>query len=110
MASSTSSGLARPILRLKRSTDSVRTWLIFTQDFFGRAAASSSSVRGNPARCGWLVSAIAITVPDRWLKTSLLQDEHRALTGLLVSLGRVEVGPINLASQYLGHSEISVAR
>ncbi len=64
MASSTSAGLARPIFRLNRSTDSVRIWLIFTQDFFGRFAASSSSVRGNPARCGWLVSAIAITVPD----------------------------------------------
>ena len=27
----------------------------------------------------------------------------------LVSLGRVEIGPKNIASQYLGHAEISVA-
>ena len=60
MASSTSSGLARPIFRLNRSTDRVRIWLIFTQDFFGRFAASSSSVRGNPARGGWRVSPTAI--------------------------------------------------
>ena len=45
MASSTSSGLARPIFRLNRSTDSVRIWLIFTRNF-SRFAASSSSVRG----------------------------------------------------------------
>jgi hypothetical protein len=45
MASSTASGLARPISRLNRSTDSVGIRLIFNQDFFGRFAASSSSVR-----------------------------------------------------------------
>src|SRR6266536_5198094 len=50
MASSTSCSLARPILPLKRSTDSVRTWLIFSLDFSGSFAASNSSVRGNAAQ------------------------------------------------------------
>src|SRR5207237_9835492 len=36
-------------------------------------------------------------------------DEHRALTGLLVSFRRIEIGPKNIPSQYLGHTEISVA-
>ena len=43
----------------------VKAVVIFTQNFFGRVASSSSSVRGKPARYGWLVSAIAITVPER---------------------------------------------
>jgi hypothetical protein len=35
-----------------------------------------SSVSGNPARCGWLVSATAITVADRSLKVLVAQDQH----------------------------------
>ena len=106
MASSTSAGLARPIFRLNCSTDSVRIWLIFTQDFLGRFAASSSSVRGNPARCGWLVSAIAITVPERWLKMSLLNTIPGVGRPARVP-GSVENCRINVASQYLGDAEIS---
>ncbi len=32
--------------------------------FSGKLASVSSNVRGNPARWGWQVSAMAITVPD----------------------------------------------
>jgi hypothetical protein len=32
--------------------ESVRIWLIFAQDFFGSSVSESSSVSGNPARCG----------------------------------------------------------
>ena len=56
----------RPI----RSVASVRIWLILIHERFGNALALDSSVNGNPARGGWLVSAIAITVPDRSLNTS----------------------------------------
>lgn len=69
---SSSSGETRPILLPILSTDSVRTWLIFTHDCLGSLTEVSSSVRGNPAACGWPVIAIAITVPDRALKTSSL--------------------------------------
>ena len=37
-----------------RSVESVRIWLIFTQDRFGNFAVVSSSVSGNPARGSWL--------------------------------------------------------
>jgi len=43
------------------------------EDPFDRFADSSSSDSGKPARCAWLVTAIAITVPDRWLKTLCLR-------------------------------------
>ncbi len=68
-----SSSEARPSLRPIRSTESVRIWLIFTHDRLGRLAAMSSRVSGNPARGSWLVSATAITVPERSLKTLLLR-------------------------------------
>src|SRR5207244_11183217 len=55
-----------------RCTDRVRTWLILTQDLFGSLTLVSSQVSGNPACWGWLVIAIAITVPDRALNTSSL--------------------------------------
>jgi hypothetical protein len=51
----------------------VRIWLIFTHDRLGSLTLLSSRVRGNLARCGWLVMAIAITVPDRALNTSSLR-------------------------------------
>jgi hypothetical protein len=50
-----------------------RSDLIFTQERFGKRGVVSSSVSGKPARGGWLVSATAITVPDRSLKTSWLK-------------------------------------
>src|SRR2546421_9871503 len=58
--------------RPSRSTARVRIWLIFTQERLGSRAERSSRVRGKPARCGWLVSAAAMTVPDRALNTSWL--------------------------------------
>jgi hypothetical protein len=54
----------------KRSAASTRIWLIFTHDCFGSLADFNSNVSGNRARCGWLVMATAITVPDRSLNTS----------------------------------------
>jgi hypothetical protein len=66
------SGEIRPIFSSRRKTDKVRTRLILTQDFFGKSPLSSSSVRGYPARCGWPVIAMAITVPECSLKTSWL--------------------------------------
>ena len=57
-----SSGDARPRRFPIRSLASVRIWLIFTQERFGKREVVSSSVSGKPARCGWLVSATAITV------------------------------------------------
>jgi hypothetical protein len=65
IALSTCSDLARPIFRLDRWTESVRIWLIFSQDCFGKFASVDSKVSGNPAHWGWLVSAMAITVPER---------------------------------------------
>jgi hypothetical protein len=53
-----------------RSTASVRTWLISIQDAFGSRVRESSSVSRKPARGGWMVSATAMTVPERSLKTS----------------------------------------
>lgn len=43
---------------------------------------------GKPARCGWLVNAIAITVPDRSLKTSWLSTS----TGRRPACSRPRVG------------------
>ncbi len=65
IALSTCSDLACPIFRLNRWTERVGIWLTFTQDCFGKFASVSSKVRGNPARCSWLVSAMAMTVPER---------------------------------------------
>ena len=67
---SISSGDARPSRRPMRFTESVRIWLILTQDRLGSLAAVNSSVSGNRARGSWLVSARAMTVPDRSLNTS----------------------------------------
>jgi hypothetical protein len=58
-----------PIFLVSLFTDSVRIWLILTHDFFGSLTFSSSRVSGNAARCGWLVNATAMTVPERSLKT-----------------------------------------
>ncbi len=68
--SSNSSGEASVIFLPMRSTARVRIWLILTLDLLGRAGDASSRVRGNPARCSWLVMAKAMTVPVRALKTS----------------------------------------
>lgn len=65
-----SSGVALPERLSMRPMASVRIWLIFAHDRFGRAFAFNSGVNGNSARCGWLVSATAITVPERSLNTS----------------------------------------
>jgi len=65
--------VARPIFLPGRSVDRVRTWLIFTHERFpSPSCEGSSSINGNPARCSWLVMAMAMTVPDRSLKTSRL--------------------------------------
>src|SRR5207249_8452021 len=69
----TSSGVARPSRGPMRSTASVRIWLTFTQAGFGRRVDRKGTVSGKPARCGWLVMATAITVPERSLKTSWLR-------------------------------------
>src|SRR5438874_1676703 len=63
MSQSSSSGETRPIFLPMRSTESVRIWLIFTHEGLGRFSLVNSSVRGKPARCGWLVIASAMTVP-----------------------------------------------
>ena len=47
------------------STESVRISLTFTQDLLGRFRMAISKVNGKPERCGWVVRAIAMTVPDR---------------------------------------------
>lgn len=65
-----SSGAALAMRLPFRSTDSVRTWLILSQGFFGKPFDSSSSVSGKPARCAWPVMAMAMTVPERSLKIS----------------------------------------
>jgi hypothetical protein len=54
----------------KRSCERVRIWLILTDVFLGRAEEESGRVSGKPAFCGWLVSATAMTTPDRSLNTS----------------------------------------
>jgi hypothetical protein len=51
-------------------TESVRTWLILSQDRLGKPGSVISRFKGKPARWGWLVIAIAMTVPDRSLNTS----------------------------------------
>ena len=63
-------------------------WEIFTHDALGSAAGGRARVNGNPALCGWLVMAIAITVSDLLLNTSWLRirtgrspDCSRPLTG-----------------------------
>ena len=68
----TSSTEERAILRPILAVESVRIWLILIHDLFGSPGAELSSVRGNPARGSWLVSATAMTVPERSLKTSSL--------------------------------------
>ncbi len=73
MTSSSSSGARRPKRRPSRSVESVRIWLILTQERLGSFVDWISSVSGKPA-LGWrLVMATAITVPDRSLNTSSLR-------------------------------------
>jgi hypothetical protein len=57
----------------RRSTEIVRICEIFTHEGFGIMAAGSAIVNGNPARCAWLVIAIAITVSDFLLNRSWLR-------------------------------------
>src|SRR5437763_1508147 len=71
-----SSGEMRAMRRPSRSTASVRIWLIFTHERLGNRTDLTSRVRGKPARCGWLVMAAAMTVPDRALKTSWLKTSQ----------------------------------
>jgi hypothetical protein len=63
------SGRTRLILRPIPSTDRVLIWLIHPRPF-GKFFKSRSRVKGNPARCGWLLSTTAMTVPERSLKMS----------------------------------------
>ena len=56
---SISSADTRSSRRPMRSMDSVRIWLILTQDRFGSFPVVSSSVSGNWARGSWLVRATA---------------------------------------------------
>ena len=58
--------MRRPI----RSAAIVRIWLLFTDERFGRFTPADSSLRENPACCGWLVRATAMAVPGRALTTS----------------------------------------
>ena len=80
LLSSASEG--RAIFRPIRSVESVRIWLILIHDLFGRPVAVLSSVGGNPARGSWLVSATAMTVPERSLK------HPRSARGLAVMSAR----------------------
>src|SRR6266496_1465608 len=66
-------GCSLPIRLPIRPMESVRIWLIFTQDRLGKAVAPSSRVSGKPARWGWFVIGTAITVPERSLKMSWLR-------------------------------------
>src|SRR5213593_4279743 len=68
-----SSGETRPSFLPRRRVDNVRIWLIFTQAGFPTFTDSSSKTRGNPARWGWLVNAMAMTVPECSLNTSALR-------------------------------------
>jgi hypothetical protein len=73
MTCSTSSGGRRPRRLPRRSVDRVRIWPTLTQDRFGRRAEVISTVSGKPAAGSWLVTATAITVPERSLNTSSLR-------------------------------------
>ena len=48
--------------------------------------------------------AMAITVPDRSLKTSWLRIRAGPLPRLLTTVCGIQVGPTNVAPQYAGHS------
>lgn len=67
-----SSGESLPSRFPRRSVESVLIWPIFTHERFGSRTERSSSVNGNPAFGSAEVIASAITVPERWLKTSSL--------------------------------------
>ncbi len=89
-----------------RSVASVRIWLILIHDRLGKPRALDSSVRGNSARGSLLVSATAITVPERSLKTSWL----RISTGRRPACSRPRTGlrsaqrisPLSIRAKSLG--------
>ncbi len=70
MARAIFSGPKAAILLPTRSMANVRTWLIFTPERLGSPLVPISQIKGNPALWGRLVTAMAITVPERSLKTS----------------------------------------
>ncbi len=95
-----SSGAIRPTASPMRSTERVRIRLIFTHDFFGRVVDSIGSVSGKPAFGGWLVNAVAITVPDRVLKTSWLRISTGRRPGCALPLvgfsSAQRISPLNI--------------
>src|ERR1700693_692861 len=58
-----SSGETRPIRLLRRLTDNVRTWPTLTHERLGSPPLTSSTVRGKPTFCAWLVIAMPHAVP-----------------------------------------------
>jgi len=99
-----SSGATLPIFLPIRPVESVRIWLILTQERLGNLDFKISCVSGKPARCSWLVSATAITVPERSLNMSWL----RIRTGRSPDCSRPTVG-LSAAHrisppQYFGHA------
>ncbi len=70
---SRSSAETDPIFLQSLAVDNVLIWPILTQDRFGRRLSNSSAVNGNGTRGSWLVTASAITVPERSLNILLLR-------------------------------------
>ena len=96
MTRSSSSSPARPSRPPTRSTARVRIWLILIHDSAGRPSVRQGSVRGKPAGGSRLVRATAITVPERWLKYVVAQDEAG-----LVAHGALELWPVHDPSDAL---------
>lgn len=67
------SGSRTAIFLPRRSTEIVRICEILTQEGLGIIPVGRAKVKGNPAFCGWLVIAIAITVSDFRLNNSWLR-------------------------------------
>src|SRR2546422_4288118 len=103
-----SSGETRPSFLPRRRVDNVRIWLIFTQAGFPTFTDSSSKTRGNPARWGWLVNAMAMTVPE-CSKYVGAEDDHWTTARLLMADHGIQVGPNDIAPQNSGHSSKSAA-
>ena len=87
-----------------RSVARVRIWLILIHERFGRPRAPDSSVKGKPARGSWLVSATAMTVPDRSLKTSWLRIKTGRSPASFPAADGVQICPADLTPSVLGPS------
>ncbi len=102
----TSSGVDWATRRPIRETARVRIWLILIHERFGRPFALLSMVSGNPARGSRLVSATAITVPERSLNTSWLRT--RTGRSPACSLPRIgirsaqRISPLSIRAKCLG--------